>query len=107
MARKLDRITIEATITNGHTCIRGLRRVVEAAALYPDRNEFKRKYPDLEDEDIARHWISPPVISTIRSFRWKRRDTTAARPSGLPRSTVELLPAKAETLLMQYWLFVH
>jgi uncharacterized protein (DUF433 family) len=29
------------------------RRVVEAAALYPDRDELKREYPELEDEDIA------------------------------------------------------
>jgi uncharacterized protein (DUF433 family) len=30
-----------------------VRRVVEAAALYPDRDELKREYPELEDEDIA------------------------------------------------------
>jgi uncharacterized protein (DUF433 family) len=42
---------------NGQPCIRGMRltvrRVVEAAALYPDRNALKREYPELEDEDIA------------------------------------------------------
>ena len=27
-------------------------RVVEAAALYPDRAELKREYPELEDDDI-------------------------------------------------------
>ena len=57
MARKLDRITINPAIMNGQPCIRGMRltvrRVVEAAALYPDRNELKREYPELEDEDIA------------------------------------------------------
>ncbi len=26
-------------------------RVVEAAALYPDRVELKREYPELEDDD--------------------------------------------------------
>ena len=30
-----------------------VRRVVEAAALYPDRSELKTEYPELEDEDIA------------------------------------------------------
>lgn len=30
-----------------------VRRVVEAVALYPDRNELKSEYPELEDEDIA------------------------------------------------------
>ena len=57
MARKLDRITINPAVMNGQPCIRGMRltvrRVVEAAALYPDRAELKREYPELEDEDIA------------------------------------------------------
>lgn len=57
MARKLDRITINPAIMNGQPCIRGMRltvrRVVEAVALYPDRNELKSEYPELEDEDIA------------------------------------------------------
>jgi uncharacterized protein (DUF433 family) len=37
-------------------CIRDLRltvrRVLEALAIYPDRNELKREYPELEDENI-------------------------------------------------------
>jgi len=41
---------------NGEPCIRNLRltirRVLEALALYPDRAELKREYPELEDEDI-------------------------------------------------------
>ena len=57
MARKLDRITINPAIMNGQPCIRGMRltvrRVVEAAALHPDRNELRKEYPELEDEDIA------------------------------------------------------
>lgn len=57
VARKLDRITVNPAIMNGQPCIRGMRltvrRVVEAAALYPDRNELKAEYPELEDEDIA------------------------------------------------------
>lgn len=57
MARKLDRITINPAIMNGQPCIRGMRltvrRVVEAAALHPDRDELKAEYPELEDEDIA------------------------------------------------------
>ena len=42
---------------NGQPCIRGMRltvrRVVEAAALYPDRKELKSEYPELEDDDIT------------------------------------------------------
>jgi len=30
-----------------------VRRVVEAAALYPDRKELKSEYPELEDDDIT------------------------------------------------------
>jgi uncharacterized protein (DUF433 family) len=55
--RTLDRITVDPAIMNGQPCIRGMRltvrRVLEAAALYPDRNELKTEYPELSDEDIA------------------------------------------------------
>ncbi len=57
MARSFDRITVDPAVMNGQPCIRGMRltvrRVVEAAALYPDRNELRAEYPDLTDEDIA------------------------------------------------------
>jgi uncharacterized protein (DUF433 family) len=53
---KLDRITMDVTRMNGEPCIRDLRltvrRVLEALAVYPDRAELKREYPELEDEDI-------------------------------------------------------
>jgi uncharacterized protein (DUF433 family) len=53
---KLDRITIDPAKMNGEPCIRGLRltvrRVLEALATYPDREELKREYPELQDEDI-------------------------------------------------------
>ena len=52
----LDRITINPHRMNGQPCIRNTRltarRVVELVALYPDRNELKREFPELEDEDI-------------------------------------------------------
>jgi uncharacterized protein (DUF433 family) len=51
-----DRITIDPAKMNGQPCIRGMRltvrRVLEALAIYPDRAELKREYPELEDEDI-------------------------------------------------------
>ena len=41
---------------NGQPCIRGMRltvrRVLEAVALYPDRDDLLRNYPELEPEDI-------------------------------------------------------
>jgi uncharacterized protein (DUF433 family) len=53
---KFDRITMNVARVNGEPCIRDLRltvrRVLEALAVYPDRAELKREYPELEDEDI-------------------------------------------------------
>lgn len=53
---KLDRITIEPGKMNGQPCIRGMRitvrRVLLALATYETRDELKRAYPDLEEEDI-------------------------------------------------------
>ena len=50
------RITTNPARMGGEPCIRDLRitvrRVVEAVALFPDREELKREYPELEDEDI-------------------------------------------------------
>jgi uncharacterized protein (DUF433 family) len=51
-----DRITINPKRMNGQPCIRDLRltvrRVLEAAAVYPDRKDLTREYPELDDEDI-------------------------------------------------------
>jgi len=56
MNAPFDRLTIDPSQMNGQPCIRGMRltvrRVLEAAALYPDRAELKREYPELEDDDI-------------------------------------------------------
>jgi uncharacterized protein (DUF433 family) len=53
---RFDRITTVPSRMNGQPCIRDLRltvrRVVEAVALYPDRAELRREYPELDDEDI-------------------------------------------------------
>jgi len=55
-AKNLDRITSDPKRMNGQPCIRDLRltvrRVVEALSTYPDREELKRQYPELDDEDI-------------------------------------------------------
>jgi uncharacterized protein (DUF433 family) len=51
-----DRIMCDPARLNGQPCIRNLRltvrRVLEAIAIYPDREELRREYPELEDEDI-------------------------------------------------------
>jgi uncharacterized protein (DUF433 family) len=52
----LDRIQCDPKKMNGQPCIRDLRltvkRVLELLALYPDRQELFREYPDLEEEDL-------------------------------------------------------
>ena len=56
MNNRFDRITVNPAIVNGQACIRGMRltvkRVVEAVALYPNRDELQREYPELQAEDI-------------------------------------------------------
>jgi len=53
---RFDRISVNPEIMNGQPCIRGMRltvrRVVEAVALYPNRDELKAEYPELDDEDV-------------------------------------------------------
>jgi uncharacterized protein (DUF433 family) len=54
--QSLERITINPAAMNGQPCIRGMRltvkRVLEAMALYPDKAELLKEYPELESEDI-------------------------------------------------------
>ena len=56
MMTTFDRITSDPALLNGQPCIRGMRltvrRVLEALATYPDRNELRSEYPELEDEDL-------------------------------------------------------
>jgi uncharacterized protein (DUF433 family) len=51
-----DRITSDPARLGGEPCIRDLRlttrRVLEVVSLYSDREELKREYPELDDEDI-------------------------------------------------------
>ncbi|AUX38771.1 hypothetical protein SOCE26_001490 [Sorangium cellulosum] len=75
--RNFDRITSHPGRMNGQPCIRNLRltvkRVLEALATYPDREELRRDYPELEDEDIrqalafAAAMIGDEVIDLPRS----------------------------------------
>ena len=52
----LDRITVDPNRMNGQPCIRDLRLTVRrglaAMAVYPDRHELLREYPELDEEDI-------------------------------------------------------
>lgn len=71
----LDRITIDPARMNGQPCVRDLRltvrRVLKAMAVYPDRADLRREYPELEDEDLrqvlefAAANIDDEVLETI------------------------------------------
>jgi uncharacterized protein (DUF433 family) len=67
---KLDRITTDPARMNGEPCIRDLRlnfrRVLEALALYPDRAELKREYPELDDEDIRQALAFAAALVDVR-----------------------------------------
>ena len=53
---EFDRITCDPARMDGQPCIRDLRltvrRVLEAMAIYPDREELRSHYPELEDDDL-------------------------------------------------------
>ena len=57
----LDRITSNPARMNGQPCVRDLRltvrRVVELVALYPNRAELQREFPELEEEDIRQSLV--------------------------------------------------
>lgn len=52
-----DRITVDPAVMNGQPTIRGtrltVRRVLAALAIYPERAELLREYPELQPEDIS------------------------------------------------------
>ena len=51
-----DRITSDPQIHQGQPCIRGMRltvrRLLDLVATYPDREELRAEFPEVEDEDI-------------------------------------------------------
>jgi uncharacterized protein (DUF433 family) len=53
-----DRIVSVPTVLNGQPTIRGMRltvrRVIEALAVWPNWDDLRNEYPELEPEDIAR-----------------------------------------------------
>jgi uncharacterized protein (DUF433 family) len=55
--KTFDRIAVDPAVMNGQPTIRGtrltVRRVLAALAIYPDRVELLREYPELQPEDIS------------------------------------------------------
>ena len=54
--KTFDRIQSNPAILNGQPTIRGMRisvrRVVDAVALYPNCDDLRKEYPELEPDDI-------------------------------------------------------
>lgn len=67
-----DRITVDPERMNGQPCIRDTRltvkRVVQLVALYPDRAELKREFPELEAEDIRQALAYAAANLDVREF---------------------------------------
>lgn len=74
----LNRITSNPARMNGQPCIRDLRltvrRVIELLATYTDREELRREFPELEDEDIqqaliyASSYLDDRIINLATSY---------------------------------------
>lgn len=71
---KFDRITGVPTVLNGQPTIRGMRlsvrRVIEALALYPNCDDLRREYPELEPEDIrqALEFAAQNIDDSVHPF---------------------------------------
>jgi uncharacterized protein (DUF433 family) len=67
---RLDRIAADPLRLNGQPCLRNLRltvrRVLEIAALYPDRAERLKVFPEIEDEDISQALHYAALFRLIR-----------------------------------------
>ena len=96
----LERITVDSERMNGEPCIRDLRitvrRVLEALSAYPDRAEFKREYPDIDDEDIrqalAYHSLNPSPDAG---------EATESQAVSSPHETVQTLE------VVEHWSFIQ
>jgi uncharacterized protein (DUF433 family) len=90
---EFDRITVEPGKMGGQPCIRGMRltvrRVLIALTLYHDREELRRQYPEIEDEDIRQCLLfaaasrrGTPVSSALpwrptgKSWNWRAGQAT-------------------------------
>ena len=72
----LDRITMDPAMMGGQPCIRGLRitvrRVIESLAVYPSREELRREYPEIEDEDIRQALVYAAALLEGRTIELPR-----------------------------------
>jgi len=54
--KDFDRIVIDPVVMNGQPCVKGTRltvkRVLLALAQYPNREELRKDYPQIQEADI-------------------------------------------------------
>jgi len=78
----LDRITIDPARMNGQPCVRNMRltvrRVVELAAIYPNREALRQEFPELEDEDIRQALLYAAAYLDDRVLEFTVGHETAA-----------------------------
>ena len=78
----LDRITSNSARMNGQPCIRDLRltvrRVVELLSIYPERDELRQEFPELEDEDIQQALMFATTSIDDRVIKLPPTDETSA-----------------------------
>lgn len=78
----LDRITIDPDRMNGQPCVRDMRltvrRVVELAALYPNREDLHQEFPELENEDVRQALLYAAAYLEDRVLEFPLGHETAA-----------------------------
>jgi uncharacterized protein (DUF433 family) len=66
------RISMNPALMNGQPCLRGtrltVRRIVELVALYTDRAELLREFPELDEEGIRQALAFAAANLDDRSF---------------------------------------
>jgi uncharacterized protein (DUF433 family) len=79
---EFDRITIDPARMNGQPCIRNMRltvrRVVELAAIYPNREQLYQEYLELNDEDVRQSLLYAASHLDDRSIEIPVSHETAA-----------------------------
>ncbi len=89
---------------NGEPCIRDLRltvrRVIEALAVYPDREELKREYPELEDEEpFLLPFLAHAQVLCYAEAMTELLEDAMRKVATLPREEQDAIPSQIiETL---------
>lgn len=73
--KNFERISVDPAVMSGQPCIQGTRltvkRVLLAMAQYSNREELRKDYPQLQDEDVreALEYAAANLDDEIAEFR--------------------------------------